>query len=230
VGSEVVSVQLIVRGEENKAYVVENYGERYTEAMVIGKQGVNWMSIHHRLQHLVPDTEVRVMLRPEGSSSDVVSLAARPVAGAYFEDRGLVLSPLNRQHVADSWGEAISLGFRETGEKLSEVFRVLKMLVNRDVSVNKLGGPITIVRVMGIESSEGFPRLLLFLTFLSANLAILNFLPIPALDGGHMIFLLVEAVTRKPVSERIQGTLTLIGVLLLLALMIYVIFNDIARL
>ena len=106
---------------------------------------------------------------------------------------------------------------------------MLKMLVNRDVSVNKLGGPIPIVRVMGIESSEGFSRLLLFLTFLSANLAILNFLPIPALDGGHMVFLLVEAITRKPVSERIQGTLTLIGVVLLLALMIYVIYNDIAR-
>jgi regulator of sigma E protease len=230
VGSEIVSVQLIVRGEENKAYVVENYGERYQEEMVIGKQGVNWMSIHHRLQHLLPDTEVRVMVRREGASNAVVSLAARPVAGVYFADRGLVLTPLYRQHQAASWGEAISLGFRETGEKLSEVFRVLKMLINRDVSVNKLGGPITIVRVMGIESSEGFSRLLLFLTFLSANLAILNFLPIPALDGGHMIFLLVEAVTRKPVSERIQGTLTMIGVMLLLALMIYVIFNDIARL
>ena len=229
VGSEIVSVQLVVRGEQNKAYVLENYGEGYQQEMVIGKQGVNWMSIHHRLQHLVPDTEVRVKLRREGEAAEVVSLAARPVAGAYFSDRGLVLTPLNRQHVAGSWGEAIALGFRETGEKLSEVLRVLKMLVNRDVSVNKLGGPITIVRVMGIESSEGFSRLLLFLTFLSANLAILNFLPIPALDGGHMVFLMVEAVTRKPVSERIQGTLTLIGVVLLLALMIYVIFNDIAR-
>ena len=229
VGSQIVSVQLVVRGEQNKAYVLENYGEGYQQEMVIGLQGVNWMSIHHRLQHLVPDTEVRVKLRREGEAAEVVSLAARPVAGAYFADRGLVLTPLHRQHIAASWGEAISLGFRETGEKLSEVFRVLKMLINRDVSVNKLGGPITIVRVMGIESSEGFSRLLLFLTFLSANLAILNFLPIPALDGGHMVFLLVEAITRKPVSERIQGTLTLIGVVLLLALMIYVIYNDIAR-
>ncbi|MEE2989618.1 MAG: site-2 protease family protein [Planctomycetota bacterium] len=229
VGSEVVSVQLRVRGEANKAYVAGNYGERYEEEMVIGQQGVNWMSIHHRLQHLLPDTEVMVKLQHADSAPVVVSLAARPRAETYFSDRGLVLTQMHRQHTAASWGDAISLGFRETREKLSEVLRVLKMLVTREVSVDKLGGPITIVRVMGIESSEGFSRLLLFLTFLSANLAILNFLPIPALDGGHMIFLLVEAVTRRPVSERIQGIFTLIGVVLLLALMIYVIFNDIAR-
>ncbi|MAZ95859.1 MAG: hypothetical protein CMJ73_07545 [Planctomycetaceae bacterium] len=228
-GSEVVSVQLRVRGEANKAYVAGNYGERYEEEMVIGQQGVNWMSIHHRLQHLLPDTEVLVKLQHADSDPVVISLAARPRAETYFSDRGLVLTQMHRQHTAASWGDAISLGFRETREKLSEVLRVLKMLVTREVSVDKLGGPITIVRVMGIESSEGFSRLLLFLTFLSANLAILNFLPIPALDGGHMIFLLVEAVTRRPVSERIQGIFTLIGVVLLLALMIYVIFNDIAR-
>jgi regulator of sigma E protease len=228
-GSEVVSVQLQVRGEANKAYVAGNYGKRYEEEMLIGQQGINWMSIHHRLQHLLPDTEVLVKLQHADSVPVVVSLVARPRAETYFSDRGLVLTPMNRQHTAASWGDAISLGFRETREKLSEVLRVLKMLVTREVSVDKLGGPITIVRVMGIESSEGFSRLLLFLTFLSANLAILNFLPIPALDGGHMIFLLIEAVTRKPVSERIQGFFTLIGVVLLLALMIYVIFNDIAR-
>ena len=229
VGSEILSVQLIARGEENKEYAAQVYSDRYQAEMVIGEEGVNWMSIHHRLQRLLPDTEVRVKVRGQGSGTEIFSLAARPVKNAYFADRGLVLTELNRQHVASSWGEAISLGLRETREKLGEVFRVLKMLINRDVSVDKLGGPITIVRVMGIESSEGFTRLLLFLTFLSANLAILNFLPIPALDGGHMVFLLFEGITGRPVSERIQGTLTLIGVALLLTLMIYVIFNDIAR-
>ena len=68
------------------------------------------------------------------------------------------------------------------------------------------------------------------LTLLSANLAILNFLPIPALDGGHIMFLTAEAVTGKPVDERLQGTLTLIGVVCLVGLMVFVFANDIGRL
>ena len=87
-----------------------------------------------------------------------------------------------------------------------------------------------IAAAAGSEASQGIPRLLLFLTLLSANLAILNFLPIPALDGGHMVFLAAEGVTGKPVDERLQGTLTLIGVACLLALMVFVFANDIGRL
>ena len=71
--------------------------------------------------------------------------------------------------------------------------------------------------------------MLLFLCFISANLAILNVLPIPALDGGHLMFLTIEAVTRKPPSEHVQGIATMIGVLLLLSLMVFAIFNDVVR-
>ncbi len=86
-----------------------------------------------------------------------------------------------------------------------------------------------IAAVANSEANEGIPNLLLFLTLLSANLAILNFLPIPALDGGHIVFLIAEAVTGKPVDERVQGTLTMIGVACLLALMLFVFGNDIKR-
>lgn len=86
-----------------------------------------------------------------------------------------------------------------------------------------------IAKIAGGEAAQGLPRLLIFLTFLSANLAVLNFLPIPALDGGHMVFLLVEGVTGKPVNEQVQGALTLVGVACLLSLMIFVLGNDIFR-
>jgi len=80
-----------------------------------------------------------------------------------------------------------------------------------------------------MEASEGLPRLLLFLTLLSANLAILNFLPIPVLDGGHMLFLTYEGIVGKPVNERIQMSLTLVGFSLLMGLMIFVFGLDISR-
>ena len=87
-----------------------------------------------------------------------------------------------------------------------------------------------IAKIAGDEAAQGFPRLLIFLTFLSANLAVLNFLPIPALDGGHMVFLVVEGISGRPVNERIQGVLTMVGVLCLLTLMVFVLGNDIVRL
>ena len=71
---------------------------------------------------------------------------------------------------------------------------------------------------------------MIFLTLLSANLAILNFLPIPALDGGHMMFLIAEAIRGKPVNEALQVRLTMLGVLGLLSLMAFVIVKDIMRL
>ena len=81
----------------------------------------------------------------------------------------------------------------------------------------------------GSEASRGITSLLLFLTFLSVNLAILNFLPIPALDGGHMVFLSWEMLTGKPPNERLQIALTLVSVGCLLMLMLFVISNDIVR-
>ena len=119
-----------------------------------------------------------------------------------------------------------------TGTKIGR-YKILQMiggLFTGRVSMKNIGGPIMIAAVAGSEASQGIPRLLIFLTFLSANLAILNFLPIPALDGGHMVFLTAEAVTGKPVDERLQGTLTLIGVVALLSLMIFVFGNDIHKL
>ena len=75
-------------------------------------------------------------------------------------------------------------------------------------------------------ASKGISPLLMFLTMLSANLAIINFLPIPALDGGHMMFLTAEAVRGKPVDEALQMKLTMAGVLGLLCLMGAVLIND----
>ena len=78
-------------------------------------------------------------------------------------------------------------------------------------------------------ATHGAAALLLFLTMLSANLAVLNFLPIPALDGGHMMFLSAEAIRGKPVDERLQIRLTVVGVVCLLSLMVFATAMDIQR-
>jgi membrane-associated protease RseP (regulator of RpoE activity) len=129
---------------------------------------------------------------------------------------------------AKDWKEAASLGFREARDQLVQVFMILHRLITARLSPTNLSGPLGIIGFAGAVASQGVTTLLLFLTMLSANLAVINFLPIPALDGGHMMFLIAEAIRGKPVNEALQMRLTVAGVLALLALMIFVTFNDVS--
>ena len=90
------------------------------------------------------------------------------------------------------------------------------------------GNGVLETSVAGKAAQEGFSRLLLFLTMLSANLAVINFLPIPVLDGGHMVFLVYELVRGKPPSEGVVAVLSYIGLALLLTLMLFVFSLDLA--
>jgi regulator of sigma E protease len=106
------------------------------------------------------------------------------------------------------------------------VVKFLRKLVTGQISVTNVGGPAMIFMVAGNEAKEGIPRLLLFLTLLSANLAIINFLPIPVLDGGHMLFLLYEGIVGKPVNEVWAMRLTVAGLVFILGLMALVLTLD----
>ena len=106
---------------------------------------------------------------------------------------------------------------------------ILRRLVTGRLSPTNLSGPAGIIFAAGSFASEGFPSLLMFLVLLSANLAILNFLPIPALDGGHMLFLAAEGIRGKPVDERLQIRLTIAGVICLLSLMVFATAMDTNR-
>ncbi len=188
-----------------------------------------WPHVTHLIQLLPNGVDITLSFT-RGDQEMTATLRPKTSDQWFFADRGLRMRRLERIHTAANWTEAWQLGYRGTKEQLERVFSFLGKLVTFQISPKKLGGPLMIAAAAGSEASEGIPRLLIFLTFLSANLAILNFLPIPALDGGHMVFLAAEAVTGKPVDERLQGTLTLIGVVALLSLMIFVFANDIHRL
>jgi len=146
-----------------------------------------------------------------------------------WSERGIGFTGVERMHYASSVGEALSLGIRESKRRLGDVFTFLTLLVQGKVQSKQVGGPITIFRAAGAETTRGMSALLMFLTLLSMNLAILNFLPIPALDGGHMVFLVAEAVLGRPVNEKLQMQLTMAGVLALLSLMVFAVFNDIQQ-
>lgn len=122
------------------------------------------------------------------------------------------------------------LGVRQTVfvAELTVIF--VKKLILRQVSAKLVGGPVSIARMAGETARSGLLELFGLMALLSVNLAILNILPIPVLDGGHILFLLIEGVTRKPLSLKQRGILQQIGLAILILLMVYVTYNDILKL
>ena len=125
---------------------------------------------------------------------------------------------------------AVRDGFTATIFVSTETVEFLWKLITRKESVDNLGGPIMIADQAGKAMRKGLPYLVNLAAFLSVNLAILNILPIPVLDGGHLVFLTIEAIRKKPISFKKRLFWQQVGMGLLLLLMIFVTYNDIARL
>jgi len=177
------------------------------------------------LQRAMPGSRVELTL----GDGRKVTLAPVEVQGWFYPERGFYsFEPKTFIQRADSFGTAIKLGARETKVSLTSVFQFLRK-VGRQVPWRAIAGPISIAGMSYEYASRGMGRFLLFLTLISANLAVVNFLPIPVLDGGHMVFLAYEGIRGKPPSEKIQVGLTYAGLLFLVGLMIFVFSSDIQR-
>src|SRR6266705_242841 len=126
-------------------------------------------------------------------------------------------------------GLAIVRAFRQTYDYAKLTLLALYKMVKGEVSPRNLGGPILIAQMAGQQAQEGLGSFLAFIAVLSINLGVLNLLPIPVLDGGHLLFFLVESVIGRPVSVRHREMAQQVGIFLLMLLMIYAFYNDIAR-
>jgi regulator of sigma E protease len=188
----------------------------------------SWTYVFTRLQRSLPDTKIKLTWTRDGKEQSAV-LDDVESTTFFDESRGLAFYGDSRIRRSTSLGESLRLGLRETSERLREVVLILHSLVTGRISPTNLSGAPGIIFAAASFASEGPSKLLMFLTMLSANLAVLNFLPIPALDGGHMLFLAAEGVRGKPVDERLQIRLTIAGVICLLSLMVFATAMDIGR-
>ncbi|GHE85377.1 sigma E protease regulator RseP [Thalassotalea profundi] len=126
--------------------------------------------------------------------------------------------------------EAIGKSIEKTWDLVCLSFDMIGKLITGDVSVKNLSGPIGIAQGAGDHAGYGFVYFLGFLALISINLGIINILPVPVLDGGHLVYYLIELLTGKPVPEKIQEIGFKFGTLALLGLMSIAIFNDFSRL
>jgi regulator of sigma E protease len=126
-------------------------------------------------------------------------------------------------------GLAVVRAFYQTYDYSKLTLLAFYKMILGDVSPRNIGGPILIAQMAGQQAQEGLGSFLAFLAVLSINLGVLNLLPVPVLDGGHLLFFLVEAVIRKPVSVRYREMAQQVGICLLALLMVYAFYNDIVR-
>ncbi|MFO0917550.1 MAG: site-2 protease family protein [Planctomycetaceae bacterium] len=206
------------RGKERE-YAVSLFDEKSQD-----KEN-NWAHVFWMIQNF-PQRKVKLTLL-EDQKERVVTLTPVVDPDWPLPLLGIQFAPLRETIRANGIGEAFSMGLNHTRTSVLSIYLTLRsLLVTQRLSVKELHGPIGIAEAAFFIASQGIVPLLLFLGFLSVNLAVLNFLPIPVLDGGHMVFLLWEGITRRKPSEQVQAGATYVGMIFLLSLMALVLYLD----
>jgi len=150
-------------------------------------------------------------------------------APTIHHDHGIAFSLSTYIYQEKNPVRAMQVGMVFCWDFMADAWRTLRGIASQDVSGKNVGGIITIGVVAHNFASSGWAKFFFFLCVLSMNLAFLNVLPIPLLDGGHLFFLLIEKLKGSPVSERVMGYSQLVGLVLILSLFVYVMTNDIQR-
>jgi regulator of sigma E protease len=184
-----------------------------------------------------PSTEIRFTVERQGEEV-VLSATPREVEGYSEVIRDSVEVGvlgievwLEKAQRDLTLGESVGAGWHQTGSWTTEIVTFLKRLVTGRGSAKDLGGPIVIGQLSGAAARAGFTAFLNFMAIISVNLAVLNLLPIPVLDGGHLVFLFAEAARGgKPVSAQSRLRWTQVGMIVVMGLMVLAFANDIMRL
>jgi regulator of sigma E protease len=200
------------------------------EKVSLGDDRLNWPGAFLLMQNY-PGHDVELEVKSaDGSTPRRVELTPVLSSDWYFPMRGLRPTPRRVLTRADNLGEAFSMGIDQMYSELTGMYLTIPRLLSGRISHKAMGGPIAIAGTTFHFAREGYGDLLRILAMISVSLAVLNFLPIPVLDGGHFVFLLWEWVRGKPPNERVVITATWIGLAMILSLMVFVLFRDVTRL
>lgn len=169
---------------------------------------------------------VALRIRRDGAAQEI-TLAAEPVGDRWMI--GVSLSPYEVRVVEPGLFEAFFLSLERNYEWSQLIFRTLWGLLTRETPASQLVGPVGIAQLSADAAERGWVTLFQLMAMISLNLGILNLLPIPVLDGGHIFVLAMEGVARRDFSVRLKERMLLAGFAVLLTLMVAVIYNDLTR-
>ena len=165
---------------------------------------------------------------PQGKRDNMGNVSG--VLGVQSDPGKIVIPEDYKQTIQYSPSEALFMAVDKTGQLSSMILNSIVKMVRGLIGFDNLSGPITIAKVAGQSAEMGWQTFISFMALMSVSLGILNLLPIPMLDGGHLVYYFIELIRGKPVSEQIQLVGLKIGMVLLGSMMLLALFNDIMRL
>ncbi len=168
--------------------------------------------------------EITIRVMPASQSTAGAEGRPRGRIGAMLQDR------VRTEVVSVDALEAIGAGAARTWEMSAFSVRMLGRMLTGDLSVRNLSGPVTIADMAGQTARNGMQAYVAFLALISVSLGVLNLLPIPILDGGHLVYYAIEAIRRRPLSEQVMAFTQKVGLSLVVLMMALALFNDISRL
>ncbi|HEV8612546.1 MAG TPA: RIP metalloprotease RseP [Gemmatimonadales bacterium] len=199
---------------------------------VAGQPVVQWLDVIPLIESR-PDQDIELAV---GRSGGRTILAAHTVAEMVKDSTGirklgkLRFGPaIPERHTPLSFGQAVVSGGRQTLAVSTQIVRLVRGMFSGRVSTHEIGGPIAIGILAGQSAQLGLGAFLFFMATISVQLAVLNLLPIPVLDGGQFLFLIGEAVLRRPLSTKLRERLTFVGLILIVLLTVLAFSNDIRR-
>jgi len=204
-----------------------------TIVSVEGRPVSQWYDMVGLLEHRA-GIETRFEIgRPDGRREIIITPYEDKIrSGGHTRSLGRIgvyPSPPPVRHEPLGIGAALVAGAGAAFETSTFIFRTVRGMLSGRVSTNEVGGPIAIGQAAGESARAGIDQFLGFMALISVNLAVVNLLPIPVLDGGQFLFLLGEAVLRRPLPLKLRQRLTAVGLVLILMLMALAFSNDIRR-
>lgn len=171
---------------------------------------------------------VHLQVMPQGQRDDMGQV--KGMLGIKMKQEKLTIPAEYKQIIQYNPAEALGIAVEKTGQLSTMILNSMVKMVRGMIGLENLSGPITIAKVAGQSAEMGWQTFISFMALMSVSLGILNLLPIPMLDGGHLVYYIIEAIRGKPVSENIQIIGLKIGMVLLGSMMLLAIFNDFMRL
>ncbi|OTG91535.1 RIP metalloprotease RseP [Acinetobacter sp. ANC 3813] len=171
---------------------------------------------------------VQLEVMPQGKQDNIGKVTG--VLGVQSDPGKVTIPAEYRQTIQYTSVEAFTMAVDKTGQLSSMILNSIVKMVRGLIGLDNLSGPITIAKVAGQSAEMGWQTFISFMALMSVSLGILNLLPIPMLDGGHLVYYFVELIRGKPVSEQIQLVGLKIGMVLLGSMMLLALFNDFMRL
>ncbi|QHM76599.1 Regulator of sigma-E protease RseP [Mixta theicola] len=240
----VVSLGIAPRGPEVETVLAEVLADSPASAAglqagdrivkVDGQPLAAWLDFVNLVRER-PEQAIALVVERQGETLNLTLTPAAKGKGQAAGFAGVVpkVLPLPDEYkTVRQYGPFAAIG--AAGEKTWQLMRLtvdmLGKLISGDVKLNNLSGPISIAQGAGMSAEYGMIYYLMFLALISVNLGIINLFPLPVLDGGHLLFLAIEKIKGKPVSERVQDFSYRIGSILLVLLMGLALFNDFSRL